>query len=137
VDNCSAHDPDVADKLQAIQLEFLPANTTSLLQPCDMGIIQNLKVHYRKRLLCKMIAAVEDENTAALSIDIFQATFWAREAWEDVTSVTIRNCFIKAEFTKNEAVAEPDNDTRAVSEFSEVFNRFCCVADMDENIEIV
>nr|XP_033788678.1 meckelin [Geotrypetes seraphini] len=44
VDNCSAHDPAVAEQLKAIQLEFLPPNCTSQLQPCDMGIIQNFKV---------------------------------------------------------------------------------------------
>uniref|UniRef100_H2ZUK4 HTH CENPB-type domain-containing protein n=1 Tax=Latimeria chalumnae TaxID=7897 RepID=H2ZUK4_LATCH len=30
---------------------FLPASTSSVLQPLDQGIIQNIKMHYKKRLL--------------------------------------------------------------------------------------
>ena len=41
VDNCAAH-PHL-DNLKNIKLEFLPANTTSLVQPMDMGVIKNLK----------------------------------------------------------------------------------------------
>ena len=58
LDNCPAH-PNVQHALKAIKLVFLPPNTTSTLQPCDQGIIQNLKVHYRKFLLIKIITAVE------------------------------------------------------------------------------
>ncbi|KAI8488922.1 hypothetical protein Bbelb_334400 [Branchiostoma belcheri] len=39
LDNCTAH-PDV--QLRNIRLVFLPANTTSILQPLDQGIILNL-----------------------------------------------------------------------------------------------
>jgi hypothetical protein len=46
---CSAHKVDVW--LENVKLEFLPANSTSLLQPLDQGIIQNAKVHFRKHLV--------------------------------------------------------------------------------------
>ena len=46
VDNCPAH-PQIPG-LQSVELVFLPPNTTSKTQPMDQGIIQNLKVHYRK-----------------------------------------------------------------------------------------
>ena len=39
LDNCAAHPKDAADDLQNIKLVFLPPNVTSLIQPCDMGII--------------------------------------------------------------------------------------------------
>ena len=44
IDNCPAH-PHI-DKLQAIELFFLPPNTTSRLQPMDQGVIRSLKAHY-------------------------------------------------------------------------------------------
>ena len=45
LDNCSAH-PDI--ELSNIKLVFLPLRTTSHLQPCDAGIIQAVKLQYRK-----------------------------------------------------------------------------------------
>ena len=54
IDNCPAH-PNVQTSLKAMKLVFLPPNTTSKLQPCDQGIIQNLKMQYRKYLLIKLI----------------------------------------------------------------------------------
>ena len=49
IDNCPAH-PNIEASFKAIKLLFLPPNTTVKLQPCDQGIIQNLKVRYRKYL---------------------------------------------------------------------------------------
>ncbi|ELU16255.1 hypothetical protein CAPTEDRAFT_58732, partial [Capitella teleta] len=48
VDNCAAHPPM---ELTNLKVAFFPPNTTSRLQPCDAGIIANLKIGYRKRLL--------------------------------------------------------------------------------------
>ena len=58
VDNCPTYQ-NIQSKLKAINLAFLPPNTTSKSQPCDEGIIQYLKVHYRKHLLLQLITAIE------------------------------------------------------------------------------
>ena len=42
VDNCPAH-PNIGE-LKNIRLEFLPANTTSLIQPMEQSVIKNLKI---------------------------------------------------------------------------------------------
>ncbi|XP_037555333.1 tigger transposable element-derived protein 4 [Dermacentor silvarum] len=52
VDNCPGHG-QVAG-LEAIRVEFLPANTTAKLQPMDQGVISSLKRHYRRSLLQRM-----------------------------------------------------------------------------------
>jgi hypothetical protein len=49
VDNCSAH-PSI-DNLRSMNLQLLPPNTTSKLQPMDQGIIYNLKTKYKQRLI--------------------------------------------------------------------------------------
>ena len=90
VDNCPAH-PNVQDALKSITLVFLPPNTTSKLQPCDQGIIQNLKVHYRKYLLIKMITAVEAKEE--FSPNLLDCLYTLRLAWENVQLETIKNCF--------------------------------------------
>ena len=65
IDNCPAH-PDVQSQLKAIRLVFLPPNTTYVLQPCDQGIIKNLKIHYRK--YCKATIFSELLNLAKLAM---------------------------------------------------------------------
>ena len=43
IDNCPAQ-PKI-DNLQAVELIFLPPNTTSKTQPMDQGVIRSLKAH--------------------------------------------------------------------------------------------
>jgi len=57
VDNCAAHEK--IDGLTNVELCFLPANTTSKLQPLDQGIIANFKVYFRKEVLRHVLACHE------------------------------------------------------------------------------
>ena len=60
VDNCPAH-PEVPD-LKAIELIFLPPNTTSKLQLMDQGVIRSLKAYYRLALVRKIIHSYDNEH---------------------------------------------------------------------------
>lgn len=42
VDNCSTYPKGATDRLSYEPLAFLPANTKSVIQPCDVGKIRNL-----------------------------------------------------------------------------------------------
>ena len=53
VDNCSAYSKTVS--LTNIILKFLPANTTSIMQPMDMGVIKNWKAHYKSRYTDRLL----------------------------------------------------------------------------------
>ncbi|UYV84853.1 TIGD4 [Cordylochernes scorpioides] len=70
LDNCGAHPPDMQG-LTNTRIAFLPPNTTSMLQPCDQGIIRNFKMIYRTRLMRKYLTAY-DAGTA-LTINLKQA----------------------------------------------------------------
>lgn len=96
VDNCPAHPKDV--RLSNVKLEFLPKNTTSVLQPCDQGIIRSFKCHYRKLLIKHVLLRMQEKGVTAsqVPIDILQAMRWSKRAWEAVTQSTIANCFRKA-----------------------------------------
>ena len=96
MDNAGCHPPELKDSYSNIKVIFLPANTTSRLQPLDLDIIKNFKVHYRKLLLRYVVAKI-DECTVASEVTkkiyIFQAIRWIAEAWEKVTVDTIKKCF--------------------------------------------
>ncbi|GFS26600.1 tigger transposable element-derived protein 6 [Elysia marginata] len=85
-----------------VWLIFLPPNTTSRLQPCDQGIIQNLKCLYRKRVLRRFIALFDDSGSddAHYKLTVLDAINYAAASWEEVKQETIANCFRKAGFTK-------------------------------------
>lgn len=105
MDNAGCHPEDVVDKYSNVKVIFLPPNTTSVLQPLDLGIIQNFKVHYRKLLLCHVLSKIEECNTASevvQSVNILNAVRWVAQAWEKVTPETIKKCFRKAGIVNRE-----------------------------------
>ena len=52
-------------KLSHVKLEFFPANTTSKLQPLDLGIIRAMKARYRKNLMRRLLAGIETSANAS------------------------------------------------------------------------
>uniref|UniRef100_A0A914C297 DDE-1 domain-containing protein n=1 Tax=Acrobeloides nanus TaxID=290746 RepID=A0A914C297_9BILA len=98
LDNFTGH-PKVT--LQNIELKFLPPNTTAASQPMDQGIIQNLKVHYRKHLIRRRIAAID--SGMDFTFNLLDSIFLLQRAWNAVTSTTISNCFRKAGFVFTES----------------------------------
>ena len=100
LDNCSAH-PDselLVSSDGKIRAKFLPANVTSLIQPMDQGVIQAVKLRYRKKLLRKLI--IEDERGASLvdfikSVDMKKVAYLAAEAWEEIPPSTLRKSWQK------------------------------------------
>lgn len=58
VDNVSSH--ETPKSLTNVEIKYLPANTTSKLQPLDQGIIRSFKAHYRKHLLNCLLSDLRD-----------------------------------------------------------------------------
>nr|XP_050022695.2 tigger transposable element-derived protein 6-like [Dermacentor andersoni] len=111
VDNCSAH-CDI-NGLKAIRLEFLPKNTTAVLQPMDLGIIKNLKTLYRRHLLERILVCMESGKP--YDVNLLGACHMLATSWNAVKADTIANCFRKCGF----------------SETTEA----CCTADFDVQVD--
>ncbi|KAI9919432.1 hypothetical protein PsorP6_017484 [Peronosclerospora sorghi] len=68
--------------------------TPSKLQPCDTGIIRNLKAYYRRSFNRLLLQRVEDKLPDPEKIDILEAIKIAVPAWKnEVKAETIANCF--------------------------------------------
>ncbi|XP_052215921.1 tigger transposable element-derived protein 6-like [Dreissena polymorpha] len=97
LDNAPVH-PDI--KLKNVNFQFLPPNTTSLVQPMDAGIIQAVKLKFRKRQL-KYVLEEMDRHPTKLGpeilrdISILDAIYWISAAWRELSTETISKCFGK------------------------------------------
>ena len=111
MDNAPCHPEDICDKFFHIKVVFLPKNTTSCLQPLDLGIIQAFKLKNYKRLLTHVVSKVDECSSATevcKSVDILQAIRWSAVAWNEVSQSTIVKCFIKA------GILNAEGETNAV-----------------------
>jgi len=91
IDNCTAHK---IEDFSNIKFVFLPANTTSLIQPLDMGIIRNFKLKYRQAFLNTIYDS--DPNNVSKNLknfNLYRVVEHANYAWSKVTVETIKNCF--------------------------------------------
>ena len=106
MDNFSAHElaylkyigDEAKEMLKWTTVRWLPPNATSLHQPLDQGIIQNWKVHVRRRFVRFMVHELDRGGDPKTSMNVLRAVRWGIEAWEqDVTSTTIQNCWIRSQ----------------------------------------
>ncbi|OWZ20797.1 Jerky protein [Phytophthora megakarya] len=83
--------------------EFLPKNTTSVLQPLDQGIIACIKSHFTRikveDCIDRYIAGLPQEK-----ISLLTALEWAHQAWSAVTPQTISNCWKHSGITTSMAI---------------------------------
>ena len=137
LDNCTAHKIEFSPK--NIKIVFLPPNTTSIVQPMDMGCIRAWKAHYRS-MLSQRIAAALDINPESSAIDIaknvslFDSLYLAKNAWQNVKKSTIINCFKKG--LRNEQMENLDEvEKMSIPSLmsKEVFDEFVCC---DDDLEI-
>ncbi|CAL4065704.1 unnamed protein product, partial [Meganyctiphanes norvegica] len=58
LDNATCHPPTLNDIDDLIHVQFLPPNTTSLIQPCDQQVIFSLKSRVRNVYYTKLLTYV-------------------------------------------------------------------------------
>ena len=115
VDYCASQKID-ADQLKGIKLHFLHPNTTSHLQPLDVRIIQNFKVHYHKLLVRYFINCIDAGSP--MTIDLKHAIHFTIAAWNTVSPETVLNCWMHSVAIPRQgeqAQAEPVQEGDAMS----------------------
>ena len=73
LDNAGCHPEHLAGRFSSIKICYLPANTTSTLQPLDLGIIQNFKSTLSPsflRYILSMIDECESASNVVKSVNI-------------------------------------------------------------------
>ena len=147
LDNAPCH-PHI--QLDNIKLQFFPPNITSLLQPMDQGIIQSVKLKYRKKqlqfLIKQMDKCSKTGSEILKDINILRAIFWINKSWNEVEITTIFKCFHRCGFNFHDSESissEEDNfdedDVLKLScdvfgiDYNELHDLDCNVAMCDTN----
>jgi hypothetical protein len=81
-------------------ISYLPKNT-SMTQPCDAGIICDVKRKCRTRLIRKILDQIDSSPTAAnYKPSLLDSVEMVAASWSEVKPTTIANCFRKASWSK-------------------------------------
>ena len=107
MDNAPCHPKNV--ELSNVELLFLPAHSTSKIQPMDAGIINSVKARYRGRIVSKLLSVIEKEDDPLKVMrkhDIKKTIDMLAEVWKELPVSVIQNCFRHARFTW----ADPEKD---------------------------
>ena len=98
IDNAPSH---IVDEYSNINIQFLPPNTTSKIQPLNQGIIRSVKCAYRKTIqvqYCSRVENYEEVKQIMQSFDFVVAVNTLVDAWEGVKPELIQTCFHTAGF---------------------------------------
>ena len=137
MDNAGCHPHDLKEKYSNIRIVFLPPNTTSQIQPLDLGIIQNFKIHYRKLLLRFVLSKIDESNDSASqivkSVSVLMAIRWVAEAWDSAKEETIKKYFATSGITVTGSSSsvvsrlyedeDPFDDIEAQEELHELYDQ--------------
>ena len=93
IDNAPSHIWKAED-YPNLEIVALPPNTTSKLQPLDVGIIAAFKCQIRRQQLEHALDILDnDDNPRPYKVDQLTAMRWARNAWRNMKSTVIQNCW--------------------------------------------
>ena len=106
----------------------------------DSGVINSVKIHYRRRILKKALLSLEDDNETR-EITILDAISNLSKAWNiNIQERVIKNCFTKAGFRKESEIFTNEVDNTSLEEFSSVFgiysNKIGCSVILDDYLSI-
>lgn len=99
MDNFSAHESavdEIEKDLKHTTVIWLPPNSTTKYQPLDQGIIRTWKALWKRAWVRYIIDEFDREIDPLSTMTILRAVRWAANMWDQLSPITIANCFKKA-----------------------------------------
>nr|XP_033794861.1 tigger transposable element-derived protein 1-like [Geotrypetes seraphini] len=147
LDNAPAHPKDLEEILQEnypfIKVQYLPPNTTSIIQPMDQQVIANFKKLYTRALFNKVFEECEfggDNMTVRKfwkeKFDVLMAIRLIQKAWEEVSQRTLISAWkmLVPSWTQEEAVVD---DTEVVKDIITVAQRLELEVEEEDVEELI
>nr|XP_022912081.1 tigger transposable element-derived protein 1-like [Onthophagus taurus] len=147
LDNAPSHPKDLEKILQEnypfIKVQYLPPNTTSILQPMDQQVIANFKKLDTRALFNKLFEECEfggDNMTVRKfwkeKFDVLMAIRLIQKAWEEVSQRTLISAWkmLVPSWTQEEAVVD---DTEVVKDIITVAERLELEVEEEDVEELI
>uniref|UniRef100_A0A3Q3KF68 DDE-1 domain-containing protein n=1 Tax=Monopterus albus TaxID=43700 RepID=A0A3Q3KF68_MONAL len=97
MDNAGGH--AIGPSCQGVQIEFLPPNTTALIQPMDQGVIRAFKALYTRNSLQHLVEAMDEDKFSLkeywCGYTIFTCLQNIQKAIKEMKTVTLNACWKK------------------------------------------
>ncbi|XP_018574376.1 jerky protein homolog-like [Anoplophora glabripennis] len=110
LDNAPSHPSEDELCSEDIKVLFFPPNVTSLIQPMDQGVLENLKRNYRFCLLKSFLEALEngeDLTTHLKKVNLKDVMFWLAQSWHEMKPETLMKSWRKTvDFSKDNLSVE-------------------------------